>query len=89
MVGFRGFRAELVVGSNAGFSQGRQSHGMRYNGVSWMSPSWGQLERDHSEGQSMVRQARQGTATARLSLKALGMDQADCRNALGMDKADC
>ncbi|XP_066045973.1 Golgi-associated kinase 1A [Chamaea fasciata] len=28
---------------------------MRYNGVSWVSPSWGQLVRDHSEGQSMAQ----------------------------------
>lgn len=71
MVGLRGFLAELVVGSSAGFAQGHQPHGMRYSGVSWMFPSRGQLVRDRSEGQSMVRQARQGTITAVSVLKSI------------------
>lgn len=52
MVGFRGFLAELIVGSNAGFAPWDEE----YSSVCSVSPSWEQLGREHSEGQSMVRQ---------------------------------
>lgn len=52
MVGFRGFLAELILESNAGFAPGMRNPW----GVSSVSPSWEQLGQEHSEGQSMVRQ---------------------------------
>lgn len=59
MVGFRGLLAELIVGSSAGFAPWdevqRRVPGVSILGTACAGPS---------EGQSVVRQARQGTAAA-------------------------
>lgn len=62
MVGFRGFLAELVAGSDGGTARGHQPHGTRCKAMSQLSPSWVQVQWDPSEGKGMVRQASHGPA---------------------------